>query len=113
MKAVTLMSVLALLVFGVFAAAQGPAKVYTGVITDTMCGADHAHMGVAPDEKCVRECVKAGKQWKYALLTADKKIHVLSDQAAPEKFAAKRVKVTGVLYPKTGILRVDKIEAAD
>lgn len=99
--------------FTVLAVAQGPAKTFTGVITDTMCGADHAHMGIAPDAKCVRDCVKAGKQWKYALLTADKKMHVLSDQATPEKFAAKKVKVTGVLYEKTGILRVDKIEAAD
>ncbi|MBE7541552.1 MAG: hypothetical protein M9913_08475 [Bryobacteraceae bacterium] len=99
--------------FTVLAVAQGPAKTFTGVITDTMCGADHAHMGIAPDARCVRDCVKAGKQWKYALLTADQKMHILSDQAAPEKFAAKKVKVTGVLYEKTGILRVDKIEAAD
>ena len=98
--------------FTVLAVAQGPAKTFTGVITDTMCGADHAHMGIAPDARCVRDCVKAGKQWKYALLTADQKMHILSDQAAPEKFAAKKVKVTGVLYEKTGILRVDKIEAA-
>jgi len=113
MKTLTLTLALAALLFAAFAAAQGPAKTFTGIITDTMCGADHAHMGIAPDAKCVRDCVKAGKQWKYALLTADKKIHVLSDQAAPEKFAAQKVKVTGVLYEKTGILRVDKIEAAD
>lgn len=112
MKKLTMIATLAMLAVALLTA-QGPAKVYTGVITDTMCGADHAHMGISPDEKCVRECVKAGKQWKYALLTPDKKMHVLSDQAAPEKFAAKKVKITGVLYEKTGILRVDKIEAAD
>jgi hypothetical protein len=113
MKSITLTIALATLMFAAFAVAQSPVKVYTGVITDTMCGADHAHMGIAPDAKCVRDCVKAGKQWKYALLTPDKKVHVLSDQAAPEKFAAQKVKITGVLYEKTGILRVDKIEAAD
>jgi hypothetical protein len=111
MKQLTLILTLAAL--AALAFAQGPVKVYTGVITDTMCGADHAHMGISPDAKCVRECVKAGKQWKYALLTPDKKMHVLSDQAAPEKFAAQKVRITGVLYEKTGILRVDKIEAAD
>lgn len=111
MKQLTLILTLAALAMLAFA--QGPAKVYTGVITDTMCGADHAHMGISPDAKCVRECVKAGKQWKYALLTPDKKMHVLSDQSAPEKFAAQKVRITGVLYEKTGILRVDKIEAAD
>ncbi len=93
--------------------AQNAPKTYTGVITDTMCGADHSHMGVTPDEKCVRECVKSGNgKWKYALLGADKKMYVLSDQQSPEKFAAKRVKVTGMLYEKTGVLKVDKIEPA-
>lgn len=105
--------ILILTVLAAFALAQNSAKVYTGVITDTMCGADHAHMGISPDAKCVRECVRAGKQWKFALLTADNKMYVLSDQAAPDRFAARKVRVTGVLYEKTGILRVDKIEAAD
>ena len=39
-------------------------------------------------------------------------MYVLSDQQTPEKFAAKKVKVTGTLYEKTGVLKVDKIEAA-
>jgi hypothetical protein len=94
------------------ALAQGPVKEYRGVITDTMCGADHAHMGIQPDEKCVRECVKSGK-WKYALLDAKGKMMVLSDQKTPEKHAAKKVKIRGVFYEKTGILRVDSIQAAD
>ncbi|MCS7044473.1 MAG: DUF5818 domain-containing protein [Bryobacteraceae bacterium] len=91
--------------------AQSPARVYTGVITDTMCGADHAHMGIQPDEKCVRECVKSGK-WKYALIDEKGRMMVLSDQQTPEKYAAKRVKIRGVYYEKTGILRVDSIEPA-
>lgn len=89
--------------------AQAPVKVYTGVITDTMCGPSHAHMGIRPDEKCVRECVRSGK-WKYALLDGNGKMMVLSDQQTPEKYAAKRVAVRGVYYEKTGILRVDSIE---
>jgi hypothetical protein len=92
--------------------AQGPARVYTGVITDTMCGADHAHMGIQPDEKCVRECVKTGR-WKYALIDEKGKMMVLSDQRTPEKFAAKKVRIRGVFYEKTGILRVDSIEAVN
>jgi hypothetical protein len=92
--------------------AQGPVKEYTGTITDTMCGADHAHMGIQPDAKCVRECVKGGK-WKYALIDAKGKMMVLSDQQTPEKYAAKKVKIRGVYYEKTGILRVDAILPAD
>lgn len=88
-------------------------KTYTGVITDTMCGADHGHMGVQPAgyAKCVRDCVKSGR-FKYALLTADNQMLVLSDQATPEKFAAQKVRVTGVLFEKTKILKVEKIEPA-
>lgn len=92
--------------------AQGPAKVYTGVITDAMCGADHAHMGIRPDEKCVRECVRSGK-WKYALIDEKGRMMVLSDQQTPEKYAARKVKIRGVFYEKTGILRVDSIQPAE
>ena len=50
------------------ALAAGATKTYTGVITDTMCGKSHAAMGVQPDVKCVRECIKSGNgKYKYAL----------------------------------------------
>jgi hypothetical protein len=90
-------------------AAAGKPQTFVGVITDTMCGVDHKSMGIAPDDKCVRECVKHGA--KYALYDG-KEVYPLSDQQTPEKFAAKKVKVTGVLYGKTKIIQVDKIEAA-
>lgn len=91
-------------------AAEKP-QTYTGIITDTMCGAKHT-MGIKPDEKCVRECVKQdAKKWKYAL-SVGSETYVLSDQQTPEKFAAQKVKVTGTLFAKTKILKVDKIEAA-
>lgn len=85
-------------------------QTFTGVITDTMCGRDHTMMDIKPDAKCVRDCVKMGKTHKYALHDG-KKMYVLSDQKLPEEFAAQKVKVTGVLYEKTGIIKVEKIEA--
>ncbi|MCX6634370.1 MAG: hypothetical protein NT090_04665 [Acidobacteria bacterium] len=91
------------------AMAAGAPRTFTGVITDTMCGADHSHMGIKPDSKCVRECVRMGS--KYALWDG-KKLYTLSDQQTPEKFAAEKVKITGTLFEKTGIIKVDKIEAA-
>jgi hypothetical protein len=103
MKTITTLLIAA----GLLAAAD--ARTFVGVITDTMCGADHKHMGIAPDDKCVRECVKHGA--KYALYDG-KEVYRLSDQQTPEKFAAKKVKVTGVLYEKTKIIKVEKIEAA-
>jgi hypothetical protein len=84
-------------------------QTFTGVISDDMCGADHAHMNVSPDPKCVLECVKHGS--KYVLL-AGKNSYKLSDQKTPEQFAGKKVKVTGTLYAKTGIIAVEKIEPA-
>ncbi len=100
------------LIFGsaLLAAADKP-QTFTGVITDTMCGAKHT-MGITPDDKCVRECVKLDpKKTKYALPVGDQ-IYVLSDQETPEKFAAQKVTVTGTLFEKTKVLKVDKIEAA-
>ena len=87
------------------------AETFTGVITDSMCGSNHTGMKIAPTEKCVRECMKHGAHVKYVLHDG-KKTYRLSDQQTPEKFAAQKVKVTGKLYPKTGVIAVEKIEAA-
>ena len=53
------------------------------------------------------ECVKAGS--KYALIVGDQ-VYGLSDQKAPEKFAAQKVTVTGTLDGKT--IQVKSITAA-
>ncbi|HLG97873.1 MAG TPA: hypothetical protein VKX49_16285 [Bryobacteraceae bacterium] len=87
------------------AAATGQ-QTFTGVITDSMCGQDHAMMKVTPNSKCVQECVRHGS--KYALFNG-KTAYVLSDQKAPEQFAGQKVKITGTLYEKTKILKVDSI----
>jgi hypothetical protein len=75
-----------------------------------MCKLDHKHMNMGSDPDCVRACVKSSKDYKYALHDGSR-MYVLSDQQTPEKFAAQRVRVTGTLFPKTGIIKVDKIEA--
>lgn len=84
-------------------------ETHVGVITDTMCGKDHAPMKVSPDSDCVRQCVKHGS--KYALLEGGR-VYTLSDQDSPAKFAGQKVKVTGQLYEKTGILKVESIGAS-
>jgi hypothetical protein len=91
-------------------AAGAATQTLSGVITDTMCGKDHAMMKVTPDSKCVLECAKQDKSTRYALFDG-KNIYVLSDQKTPEQFAGQQVKVTGTLYEKTGILKVDSITA--
>ena len=97
-------------VAGVAVAADAP-KTYTGTITDSMCVMNHQMMKITPDSKCARECVKNNKEVKYVLHDR-KNTYKLSDQKTPEQFAAQKVKVTGMLFPKTGIIKVDKIEAA-
>ena len=87
-------------------------KTYVGVITDTMCVGNHAAMKVTPDAKCVKECVRDGKAFQFALLDGTK-IYKLSDQETPAQFAGQKVKVTGVLYTKTSILKVERIEGSD
>lgn len=92
-------------------AAAADQQTFVGVITDTMCGANHKAMNISPESKCVKECIRHDKTVKYALYDG-KGVYILSDQRSPEAFAAQKVKITGKLFPKTGILRVDKIEAA-
>lgn len=82
-------------------------KTFTGVITDAMCGKDHAMMNVKPDAKCVTECAKMGS--KYALIVGDD-VYELSGQKIPEKFAAQKVTIKGTLNGKT--LEVESIAAA-
>ncbi len=96
--------------FAALVAADTKKGTFTGVITCTMCGADHKAMKVTPDDKCVRECVRHHGS-RYGLLDGNK-VYMLSDQKTPEAFAAQKVKVTGVLYTKTNIIKVEKIEAA-
>lgn len=95
-------------VFNIAVAAAAP-KTYTGTITDSMCVMNHKMMTITPDSKCARECVKNSKQVKYVLHDGQN-TYKLSDQKTPEQFAAQKVKVTGTLFPKTGVIKVDKIE---
>ena len=100
-----------LIVLATALAAFGQEKTFTGVITDSMCGNDHAMMKITPDPKCVRDCVHGAKTVKYGLYDG-KQTYKLSDQATPEQFAGQRVRIVGTLYPATGIIAVRRIEAA-
>jgi hypothetical protein len=110
MKLATALSTL--IMMGTVLSFAAESRTYVGVITDTMCTTDHTMMKVKPDAKCVKDCVRDGKTFQYALLDGAK-VYKLSDQQTPAKLAGARVKVTGVLYSKTNILRVDRIELAD
>jgi hypothetical protein len=103
-------SILLAVAFGAALAAANQPQTFTGVITDTMCKKEHTMMAGQPDDKCIAMCVK-GSSSQYAL-NDGKEILKLSDQKAPAKFAAQRVKITGVLDEKTKTIKVASIEAA-
>jgi hypothetical protein len=90
--------------------AAGTVQTVTGVITDTMCGAKHTMMKGQSDEECVRMCAKGSAE--YALYDG-MNVWKLSDQKAAAKFAAKRVKVTGVADQKTMTIRTASMEPSE
>jgi hypothetical protein len=86
--------------------ALGLAETFTGVVTDTMCGAKHTMMK-GPDDKCVRMCVKGSSD--YALFDGEN-VFKLSDAGKSAKFAARRVKIEGTMDAKTKTIKVSSIE---
>lgn len=103
------------LVLFLLIAAFGPAQVrrtFTGVITDGMCAAgNHTQMRMGPtDAECTIACVDA--HGALFVLYDGTGAYTLSDQKTPEKFAGKRVTVTGMLNSGTRTIQVDSIAAA-
>ena len=91
--------------------AQGR-RTFTGSITDSMCATgDHSRMRMGPtDGECTIACVLA--HGALYVLYDGKEVYALSDQKTPEKFAGKKVTVTGSLDAKTATIQVDSIAAA-
>ncbi|PYV17103.1 MAG: hypothetical protein DMG21_09415 [Acidobacteria bacterium] len=79
---------------------------WTGVVSDSMCGAKHS---AASDDAaaCVAKCVSGGA--KYALVVGDK-VYQLSPQDKFKDFAGKSVKVTGAIDGET--ITAETVEAA-
>ena len=66
-------------------------QLYTGVISETMCGITHTSMGITPDPKCIVECVKHGQGVRYVLIEENSKaMYVLSDQQTPNNSRRRR-----------------------
>lgn len=94
-------------------AANPASQTFVGKITDDMCPlADHSHMQMGPtDAECTKACIEY--HGSLYVLYDGKNTYALSDQRTPEKFAGQKVKVTGVLDPKTHTIKVDAIASAD
>lgn len=100
------------LIIATLAAAQGKQK-FTGTITDSMCAAaDHSRMRMgSTDAECTIACIDA--HGAMYVLYDGKEAYTLSDQKTPEKFAGKKVTVTGTLDARTKTIQVDSIAAAN
>lgn len=107
MKLVTVI----VLVVAVLIAAPASRK-FTGVITDSMCATgDHSSMKMGPtDAECTKACVST--HGAVYVLYDGKEAWTLSDQTTPEKFAGKKVTVTGVPNAKTETIKVESITPA-
>ena len=105
------------LLFGLLAIAAlsaAPGKqTLSGVITDSMCArGDHSKMQMGPtDAECTIACIRA--HGATYVLYDGKHAYDLSDQQTPEKFAGKRVTITGTVDAKTYTVHVDSIAAAN
>ena len=100
-----------LLAIAALSAAQGK-RLFSGTITDSMCAnADHAQMRMGPtDAECTIACIN--EHGAMYVLYDGKNSYTLSDQRTPEKFAAQKVTVRGMLNVKTKTIQVDSITAA-
>lgn len=75
------------------------AEVYSGVITDSVCGARHTRYPNLDAVRCTRECVRTGG--KYMLINGDKIYSLQGDFADLAQFAGQRARVTGTLQAET------------
>jgi hypothetical protein len=108
MKIIVLAFVLATVAIGANAA-----DTFTGVISDTMCGAKpHSLMKLKgqTDAECIKMCTRG--PYVYALLDGTN-VMKLSDQKTAAKYAAQNVKVKGTYDQKTNTIRVTSIEPVD
>ena len=85
---------------------------FTGKITDSMCArGDHSQMRMgSTDAECTIACVLA--HGALYVLYGGKQVYTLSDQQTPEKFAGKKVTVTGTVEARSKTIHVDSIAAA-
>src|SRR5438128_2571262 len=101
-----------LIVVATLATAQGKQK-FTGTVTDSMCpAADHSRMRMgSTDGECAIACINA--HGAAYVLYDGKDAYTLSGPQSPEKFAGKRVSVTGTMDAKTKTIQVESITVSN
>lgn len=78
----------------------------TGIVTDSLCGADHGIKALG-DPECTHTCVERGAQYALAV---GKKIYVLQGhQAELERFAGNDARVKGHTAGRDTVI-VDQVD---
>jgi hypothetical protein len=80
---------------------------FSGVITDSRCGAKHPQTSDKSAAECVRACVKRGA--KFALVNGDQTYLLQGSKATLDSLAGERVRITGRL--RGGTILVSSITA--
>ncbi len=124
MKKIVMGAAVVLLAMAAFLyAADEQVRTFRGEIADNQCALNihsltHSHQEMLKSKSmggvsssCAQYCVRY--LGGFFVLSSKKDVYRLDDQASAEKFAGKRVKLTGTLDGKTKTIHVSKIEAED
>jgi hypothetical protein len=106
-KAATILMILAAAISaGSVVVEKRVAITLTGIVTDSLCGADHGIKALG-DPECTRTCVELGAQYALAV---GKKLYVLQGhQADLERFAGNDVRVKGHTAGRDTVI-VDQVD---
>jgi len=124
MKKIKMGAAVVLLAMAAFSyAADEQVRTFRGEIADNQCALNihsltHSHQEMLKSKSmggdsssCAQYCVRyLGGSF---VLSSKKDVYRLDDQGSVEKFAGKRVKISGTLDAKTKTIHVGKIEAED
>jgi hypothetical protein len=78
---------------------------FTGMVSDSICGARHVKHPELDSPRCARECVRTGA--RYILIDGDTSYNLQGDFAQLAQFAGQRAKISGSLQGST--IRVSSI----
>jgi len=107
-----MMRVVLITLAAVTLSAAAEKKTLTGTITDSMCGrGSHGVMRMGPtDADCARACVSVHDA-RYVFYDGTE-VYTLSDQKGAEKLAGQKVKIVGMVDPKSKTITIESIGPA-
>ena len=103
-------------------AAEEPKTAFIGEISDSQCAMNVHSLNRSHEEmikkktlgtdaeSCAQACVRRGGEW---VLRSGDDVYHLANQEGIEQFAGKKVRITGLLDPKTQTIKNYHTEVAD